>query len=379
MSAIDEFSQLISGIYSAVLAPEQWDSSMVAIARAFEAHTASLVFSESGSHTLMHAKMPLAAAKAYATHYERLDHVLRAVETGPLGVVRTGAELMWPYQNCEFQIDWARPHGLHDGLFVRLTSGPSVVSLAIAKVKGPDRFDSPEHVDLINLLTPHLQQALRMQSHLDDLDHRSGDLAGASEAVSHGIVIVEKRRSVYANVAAERILRANDGLRIDNGCIRAEAPHVDAQLEHSIARASDLDSSDPWDGSFLCTRTSGRRSYIVHVTPIDPNSVAAPTSGRVMVIIVDPERQPVPPAMLLRRLYGLTRSEAEVALLVMRGEGLSPIAEELSVSLTTVKTHLRHVFEKTGIHRQAELVRLLVTLDPAHRCGDGTGTLSSSV
>lgn len=72
-----------------------------------------------------------------------------------------------------------------------------------------------------------------------------------------------------------------------------------------------------------------------------------------------------PAVSLLQRLYGLTKSEAQVALLVMRGEGLSPIAEKLSVSLTTVRTHLRHVFEKTGIHRQAELVRLLATLDPA--------------
>lgn len=72
-----------------------------------------------------------------------------------------------------------------------------------------------------------------------------------------------------------------------------------------------------------------------------------------------------PAVSLLQRLYGLTKSEAQVALLAMRGEGLSPIAEKLSVSLTTVRTHLRHVFEKTGIHRQAELVRLLATLDPA--------------
>lgn len=365
MSTVDEFSQLISGIYSAVLAPEQWDTSMAEIARAFKAHTASLVFSANSSHTLVHAQMPPAAAQAYAAYYGRLDHVLCAVETGPLGTVRTGAELMWPYQGCEFQVDWARPNGLHDGLFVRLTSGPSVASLAVANVRGTDRFDSPEHVELIHLLTPHLQQALRMQSRLEDLDHRSDDLAAASETVSHGIVIVERRRSVYINTAAERILCAGDGLRIEDGCIRAEAPQADAQLERSIGRASELDDSDTWGASFLCLRPSGQRPYVIHVLPIYPNHVAAPSIRRSMIIIVDPEREAAPPAMLLRHLYGLTKSEAQVALLVVRGEGLSPIAAKLSVSLATVKTHLRHIFEKTGIHRQAELVRLLVTLDPA--------------
>lgn len=367
MSAVDEFSQLIAGIYCAVLAPEQWDSAMFAIARAFQAHTASLVSADHGSRTLQHAQMPAAAAQTYSAHYERLDHVLDAVEAGPVGAVRTGAELMWPYQHCEFQIDWARPNGLHDGLFVRLTAGPAVTSLAIANVQRSDRFDSPEHVALVTRLTPHLQQALRMQGRLEELDHRSGDLTEASEAVSHGIVIVDRRRVGYANRAAERILAARDGLRIDDGLLRADSPFADAQLEHSISRASAPDSADVWGGSFLCARPSGRRPYVIHVLPTEPNSAAAHTSGRVMVVVVDPECRPEPPVTLLRRLYGLTNSEAQVALLVMRGEGLAPIADELSVSLTTVKTHLAHVFDKTGMHRQAELVRLLSVIDPLHR------------
>ncbi|OBG32093.1 MULTISPECIES: helix-turn-helix transcriptional regulator [Mycolicibacter] len=364
MSAIDEFSQLIARIYSAALVPEEWDAAMAAIADAFTAHAASLVVSDSVSRTLKHAQMPMSAAQAYAAHYERLDHVLYAVETGPEGVVRTGAELMWPYQNCEFQIDWARPNGLHDGLFVRLTSGTTMTSLAIANARQPERFDSPEHLALMHRLIPHLQQALRIQDRLEDLDRRNADLAEASEAVNHGIVIVEGRRYVYANRAAERILAADDGLRIERGCITAESSHADTELGHSIARLSKSDSQDIWGGSFLCARPSGRRPYIIHVLPVEANSFAAQHHGRAMVIIVDPERQPEPPAILLRRLYGLTNAEAQVALLVMRGEGLTPIAEELSVSLTTVKTHLRHIFDKTGIHRQAELVRLLILLDP---------------
>jgi DNA-binding CsgD family transcriptional regulator len=250
---------------------------------------------------------------------------------------------------------------------MRLTAGPAVTSLAIADVRQSDRFDSPEHIALIDRLRPHLQQALRMQDRLDELDHRCADLTQASEAVSHGIVILERRRSVYINGAAEQILRSDDGLQIDNGHLKAEARCADARLESSIARASDLNGPDIWGGSFLCARPSGRRPYVLHVLPLEPNSVAAPQNGRAMVIIVDPERQPEPPATLLRHLYDLTKGEAQVALLVMRGAGLTPIAEELSVSLTTVKTHLQHVFDKTGVHRQAELVRLLLTLDPLQR------------
>lgn len=64
----------------------------------------------------------------------------------------------------------------------------------------------------------------------------------------------------------------------------------------------------------------------------------------------------------------MTRGEAEIAVLVLHGHGLKFIAEQCSLSLATVKTHLQHVFDKTGTHRQAELVRLLLSLRSV--CGE---------
>jgi DNA-binding CsgD family transcriptional regulator len=49
---------------------------------------------------------------------------------------------------------------------------------------------------------------------------------------------------------------------------------------------------------------------------------------------------------------------------VSRGADPKTVAEELAVSLPTVRTHLRRVFDKTGTHRQADLVRLILTLHP---------------
>ncbi|WP_246687297.1 LuxR C-terminal-related transcriptional regulator [Mesorhizobium sp. B2-5-9] len=48
-----------------------------------------------------------------------------------------------------------------------------------------------------------------------------------------------------------------------------------------------------------------------------------------------------------------------MATAVARGEGLQAVADEVGISLTTVRTHLQHVFEKTETRRQAELVRLI--------------------
>jgi DNA-binding CsgD family transcriptional regulator len=58
--------------------------------------------------------------------------------------------------------------------------------------------------------------------------------------------------------------------------------------------------------------------------------------------------------------YRLTRAEMRVLTVLMEVGGISEIAALLAISPTTVKTHLRHIFQKTGAKGQIELVRLVV-------------------
>lgn len=54
--------------------------------------------------------------------------------------------------------------------------------------------------------------------------------------------------------------------------------------------------------------------------------------------------------------YGLTARELDVLELVLSGASNKAIAKELSVGLATVKTHLHHIFQKTGISNRSALV-----------------------
>ena len=62
----------------------------------------------------------------------------------------------------------------------------------------------------------------------------------------------------------------------------------------------------------------------------------------------------------LREDFGLTPTEAAVAVEVLEAHGRQAAADRLPISLATARTHLAHVFDKTGTRRQAELVRLLL-------------------
>jgi DNA-binding NarL/FixJ family response regulator len=53
---------------------------------------------------------------------------------------------------------------------------------------------------------------------------------------------------------------------------------------------------------------------------------------------------------------GLTAREAEVVQLIALGRSNSEIAADLYVSQATVKTHINHIFAKTGLRDRAQLV-----------------------
>jgi DNA-binding CsgD family transcriptional regulator len=78
------------------------------------------------------------------------------------------------------------------------------------------------------------------------------------------------------------------------------------------------------------------------------------------LFITDPERTSNPTANSLRQSFGLTRTEAAVALGVLSGGGLKAVAARLGIAPTTARTHLTAIFEKTGTRRQADLVRALL-------------------
>lgn len=57
--------------------------------------------------------------------------------------------------------------------------------------------------------------------------------------------------------------------------------------------------------------------------------------------------------------WNLTEREDEILGLWVTSHGLRSIGETLGLSESTVKTHVRHIYEKCGVHSRAELIALL--------------------
>ena len=61
----------------------------------------------------------------------------------------------------------------------------------------------------------------------------------------------------------------------------------------------------------------------------------------------------------LPSLQILSKREQEVVSLILQGKTTQETADALFVSLSTVKTHLQHIYEKAGVRNRAELAQFM--------------------
>jgi DNA-binding CsgD family transcriptional regulator len=85
-------------------------------------------------------------------------------------------------------------------------------------------------------------------------------------------------------------------------------------------------------------------------------------SVRYVAFITDPQAVQLPGVEQLRALYGLTSAQAKVACEFASGGTYKQVAQRLQVSEETVRAHIKEIYPKTRVNRQADLVRLVLSI-----------------
>jgi DNA-binding CsgD family transcriptional regulator len=370
-ASLELFSGMVSGIYDAALDASLWSKALKDIVTKFDGGCGALLVTAQRSCQTLHASVGWdhASVASYNAYYGRIDPFASVIERVPVGHVFRCSDIVAPdeQRRSEFFNDWAARNDVGEGVFASLVNnGDNVVWLGIGGGFRSGSSTDADKIEQLRLLVPHLQQALRVRSSLGAIEFRRHGALRAFDCLAHGLVLLDGEGSVlFANRAAERIAAADNGLALAPAGLRAAHPDENATLQGLIGRAIGRQAGAVRaGGSQALTRPSGRSPFVIRVVPAEADAEEFPTV-RAVVVIVDPEREPQALGPMLRRIYGLTPAEATVACEVARGEGLQPVADAMSITLSTVRVHLQRVFEKTRTHRQAELARLLLTIEAA--------------
>jgi DNA-binding CsgD family transcriptional regulator len=353
-------ADLITEIYAALLGTGSWQTFLDNISSVLPNGRSLLFYHDVAARTgafSLYAHIDQESAAAYNSYYAAKNPWMAKATARPLGLgVR--AELMLPRReliSTEFYADYLRPLGVETGVGVTVFRDQTCNFMlsVLCAASDDDQIDSA--AALIGELAPHLRQAFACYRS----STASGGLAVDAAADALGVAIVSvglDRRVRWANAAAYRLLSLGDPIGTDaSGRIGAMRGEVREALDDALAKAA--------RGEDVGKRTLNIRDRegvpSTRLTLVVPSLTPSDRyfAGPCVVLLVETIAAAVlPPDEALRVAFGLTPSEARIARAVADGTWLADVADTQGITLATARNHLKRIFAKMDVNRQAELV-----------------------
>ncbi|MFC4595077.1 helix-turn-helix transcriptional regulator [Sphingobium tyrosinilyticum] len=238
---------------------------------------------------------------------------------------------------------------------IRFTE-PGGVSAWLSIVRDERDFSAGTST-LLEAICPHLRRALSSYLAIERERFRADVTAGAMKRLNFGWFGMDAdRRITGANDRMERLLAQSPHLRRDGqGRLYASQPAVHQQLCEAMEtcpanrstrpRAIHI-STDPW--------------LELLIVPVEDRPASASPVPVAIAYIQDSSPASVDNHEQISELFGLTRSEARLALAMSRGMTIAQAASALGFTLETTRNYSKKIYAKTGARGQADLIRLML-------------------
>jgi DNA-binding CsgD family transcriptional regulator/PAS domain-containing protein len=363
----DRLLGVVEAIYGSALDPAHWPDALERVAELLSSQHAHFFIADSRTMiptlAAVGRSMPESLLREFHAYYQALDPRTEAGLRLPAGVFYPDFTLCDPvaFERSEFYNDFYRRCGSRwmAGAMLERTEHHTT-GFAIVRTPHQGPFE-PRDLRLLELLRPHLSQAARMHRRLVGQARQLAIDVAAFDRLAVGIVLLDPcGRVVRWNRAAQEIFSAGDGLHLGWKGFEASSRRADSALQKALAAATSVDPLPPQPAALAIERPSLERPYEVLIAPLfAETSPSFPSEAGILVLITAPGSASELPAQLLARLHGLTPAEARVAVALAAGRSLAEIAEASGYTREAARGHLKQIFQKTGTHRQAELVALL--------------------
>ncbi len=365
--SFDQLSALVGAIYQGPLEPVPWSGALVMLRDILRANWATLILRPASADQLAliiraGGQGPEVYHAAYS-HYEAFS--MDPFVGLPLDQVVTIDEMMsTSWMEGKFYETFLEPNDIRFIMGVdTVTEGGANCRLRITRPPGERDF-SEKAKALCQALLPHLRRSVTLHSRIESIETERQLYSSTMDRMLVGTVVFDESGLVLrANAVASAVLAEKDGIRLNQNRLHAEFAAEDRELQRLIKMALTESGAVPVvPQPMTVTRPSGRASLGVLVRPVPSGEWSEERHRPAAVAFIrDPERKWQLSLEMVRQLFGLTGSEAALALLLANGFTLDEAAVELGIRKNTIRAHLRSIFAKTGVRRQTTLIHLLLS------------------
>ena len=374
MNNQDAFERILASLYDAMLDETRWPATSALIDEACGITGNGLMVAEGPKNDIRGLFVGLYyrgqrredLEREYLEHYHAIDERVPRFRQLPvsrlvhINDLYTAEELKTsPTYN-----ELLRRAGMQDGLNVRL---PGLDGSHIGWCLN-DPVDSEgwgaSRIAMVQRLLPHIQQFVRVRQALVRAEARSSTVTALLDNPRIGALELDRRgRIMEGNDRARSILRRGDGLLDRNGMLRARAPADQVRLERLVGDALPASGAVAVSGSMVLRRSSVVPPFVVHVKPVGgPQPDHGARHVAALVLIVEPGRPHRIDPDLVATALELTPAETKVAVGLAEGNSVGDMADATGHTEGAIYWHLKQIYQKHSISRQADLVRLVLSL-----------------
>jgi DNA-binding CsgD family transcriptional regulator len=213
------------------------------------------------------------------------------------------------------------------------------------------------------LLWPHFRRAVLIGKVLQLQKVEVAAFGDTLDGLAAALFLVDGNgRISFANAAGRTMLADADVMASPHGLLAAADATADRRLREVFAAASGGDEALKSGGIAIPLAARSGAHYVAHVLPLTSGSRRAAGINYAAVAAVFVRNAALDLAPLIEamgRLYGLTPAELRALQAVIEVGGVARAGSAVGISEATVKTHLQHIFEKTGTRSQIDLVKLI--------------------
>jgi DNA-binding CsgD family transcriptional regulator/PAS domain-containing protein len=373
--------ELLDLIYSAVPDPSRWSDVLIAVSDHLGALGGMLAYVPPPGSKMPVAqilgRLPEEPSAIFREHYAWNPWTV-AVAQVPFGKAVSANSLIerGSIQKTDFFADVCKPWGHVDILDINhqsLAVQGGVGGLGFC-LSPSGEAEVEDRIRRLQQLSPHLCRAFEASLLMGGTTDGRRQMSVVLDLMPNAALLLDGRgRILQANSAAEALLRQSDGIAFDAGGsiqLVSALPSERQALARALKGALDVIAIGTGARRFepvRISRPSGAAPLLIVAVPLPRSTFSfwdAVMPARALVVIVDPSAKSRTTSSAIQAAYGLTAAEARVALLLASGVTGAQMPALLRVTAATIKTQLKRCFEKTGVHSQAELSRLLTLFPP---------------
>ena len=259
-----------------------------------------------------------------------------------------------PLEDSEYYTRFCRSIDNHHGLFVYLGNRGGIDGWASFARGHSDRDFDNDDADMVRQLLPHLGRALDIHARLSGARTIAALQDFIYAPLGIGLIMVDQ---------AGRVLSTNDIAEalLDRGSPIFRAGGRLGLAGSTSGRLSELISAARHGHASLTAADGERQLHLL--AKMCPDHIAGTFDmGSLFIIYVEdrPRANSVSADAVARR-FGLTRAEANVAVLLANGKSVDEAAAALGITSASARTYCKRALAKSGARRQADLVQMILT------------------